>query len=406
MREPNYNNTYLDFFIELCRKRIDKIFNNCDKYGYVQNFLYQGAICEADREALGWQNSMFHRELFQHVLRAEFGTHKLDKDNKSLLEMDDNAKKELLKTLAKKAVPLFTDDDKKKNLTQNKIVSPTGYLMEMMTSSQYWTVTENEITRRDLFNKIFKLDSEMRKSAGHVADDIILIKGDVTVRFKDLYKMLVRDKLLQDFLPKNFRGQGNHLVLGSNLFGYPMNKGEDEQLSGLRENNGGLLSDRLLELAANIHAKMKGHQVYSTGISLTAMRYLCLLGFTDRSKEEFYKEKLEIAKILLSHIAKTDFGDFYDIECDEDNKIILKSKNKPKYIDVVTGKNSIDEFSHHSHFEVLIAMNIFQGIFIDRDTQNNLNQEDMAKIIEESVSRAYKSLGIEEQLNKELERMR
>jgi len=403
MREP------LDIFIELCRKRIDKIFNNCDKYGYVENFLYQGAICEADREVLGWQNSMFHRELFQHVLRAEFGRHKFDKDDKSLLEMDDNAKKKLLQTLAEKAVPLFTDDDKKKNLTQNKIVSPTGYLMEMMTSSQYWSVTESEISRRDLLNKLFKLDSEMRKSAGHVANDIILIKGDEikgdkTIRLKGLYKMLVRENLSQDLLPDGYRDQVDYLVLGSMLFGYPKDKGEVEQLSGLKENNDGLLSDRLLELAVKMHANMKGHQGYSTGISLTTMRYLLLLGFTDRSKEEFYKEKLEIAKILLSHIAKTDIGDFYDIECDKDNEIILKSKNKPKYTDVVTGKKLIEEFSHHSHFEVLIAMNIFQGIFIDRDTQNNLNQEDMAKIIEESYISACKSLGIKGQPNKGFER--
>ncbi|MBL6621671.1 MAG: hypothetical protein ISP24_03180 [Rickettsiales bacterium] len=35
---PNIHNTYLDVFIKLCRERIDKIFNNCDEYGYVKNF--------------------------------------------------------------------------------------------------------------------------------------------------------------------------------------------------------------------------------------------------------------------------------------------------------------------------------------------------------------------------------
>ena len=44
------------------------------------------------------------------------------------------------------------------------------------------------------------------------------------------------------------------------------------------------------------------------------------------------------------------------------------------------------------------------GIFIDRDTQNNLNQEDMAKIIEESYISACKSLGIKGQPNKGFER--
>lgn len=185
----------LDIFIELCRARIDEIFKNCDKYGYVKNFLYQGAICEADREALGWKNSMLHRVMFEHVLRAEFARHQLVNDAIDPLNMVDDAKIKLLQTLAEKAVPLFTDDDKKNNLTQNKIVSRTGYLMEMMTSSEYWSVTENEISSRDLFNEIFKLDSEMRKSAGHVTDDIILIKGDETIRLKDLYKMLVREKL-------------------------------------------------------------------------------------------------------------------------------------------------------------------------------------------------------------------
>ena len=52
-------------------------------------------------------------------------------------------------------------------------------------------------------------------------------------------------------------------------------------------------------------------------------------------------------------------------------------------------------------------MNIFEGVFINNNgKQNELNQNGFADVIEESVSRAYKSLGIEEQLNKELERMR
>lgn len=408
---PNIHNTHLDFFIKLCRERIDKIFNNCAEYGYVKNFLYQKEICEADREAKGWQNSMLHRVMFEHVLRALFARHQLDNDPIDLLNMGDDEKRKLLENLAEKAVPLFIADDKKNNLTQNKIISRTGYLMEMITSSNYWIVTENEILSRDLLNKLFELHSEMKNSEGHVANDAMLISGDNPIALNDLNKMMVRKSLSKDLLPEDFRDQGNYLVLGTMLFDYPEGQTIPQQVSELRKNNNNCLSERLLSLAVKINHnnyQIKGHQGYCTGISLTAMRYLFLLGFNqDYRKENFHKEKLEITKILLSHIAKTDILDFYDIKCDQDGEIILESIYEPKCKDDVTGNKFIKEFSHHSVLEVLIAMNIFEGVFINNNgKQNELNQNGFADVIEESVSRAYKSLGIEEQLNKELERMR
>ncbi|MBL6621670.1 MAG: hypothetical protein ISP24_03175, partial [Rickettsiales bacterium] len=62
---------------------------------------------------------MLHRVMFEHVLRAEFARHQLVNDAIDPLNMVDDAKIKLLQTLAEKAVPLFTDDDKKNNLTQN-----------------------------------------------------------------------------------------------------------------------------------------------------------------------------------------------------------------------------------------------------------------------------------------------